>query len=116
MFEWLEEIEKPHRNESSYDGLFKIKKLESSFEPSDISEVGQLFAAYSVIIGSDAMTQIPTPNENAISLITTEITPHYTDVKESYYNGVLRSINVMGLKPNSKKLSKISLLTGFILL
>lgn len=112
MFEWLEEVEKPHSNKSSYNGFFKMKKLESSFEPSGISEVGQLFAAYSVIIGSDAMTQIPTPNETAINLVATEITPYYKDVKGIYYDGVLRSVNVMGLKPNSTKIIENNLIDG----
>ncbi|TDF91319.1 hypothetical protein [Paenibacillus piri] len=102
MFDWLVEIEKPYSNESSYQSSFKMKKFESPFEPTDISEVGQLFAAYSVIIGSDAMTQIPTPNETSINIISTEIIPHYTDVKGVYIDDVLQSINVKGLKLTSK--------------
>lgn len=112
MFEWLVEIEKPYSNENSYQSSFKMMKLESPFEPIDITEVGQLFAAYSVIIGSDAMTQIPTPNETSINIITTEIIPHYRDVKGVYNDGVLQRINVKGLKPTSKRIIENKLKDG----
>lgn len=112
MFEWLVEIEKPNQDESIYPSSLQMKVLESPLEPTDISEVGQLFAAYSVIIGSDAMTQIPTPNETSINLISTEIIPHYTNVKGVYNDGELQRINVRGLKPTSKMIIENKLKDG----
>lgn len=112
MFEWLVEIEKPNPDESSYLSSFQMKRFESPLQPTDMSEVAQLFAAFSVIIGSDAMTQIPTPNETSINLINTEIIPHYTNVKGVYNDGVLQRINVRGLKQTSEMIIKNKLKDG----
>jgi hypothetical protein len=113
MFDWLVEIEKPHTTDDRLeDGVLKIKRMESQSDPHIMSEVCQLFTSYSVIIGSDAMSQLPTPNEVAKNIIVNEIAPHYTDVKEIYINGVLRTINVRGLKPRSKRIIQDKLIEG----
>jgi hypothetical protein len=112
MFDWLVEIEKPNTIEDCLDGALEIKRMGSQSDTHDMSDVCQLFTAYSVIIGSDALSQLPTPSEIALNLIVTEISPHYTDVKEVYKNGVLRSINVRGLKPHSRKIIEEKLIKG----
>ncbi|MCU6795125.1 hypothetical protein OB236_23745 [Paenibacillus sp. WQ 127069] len=63
MFEWLVEIEKPHTIEDSLNGALKITRMDSQSDSHDMNEVCQLFSAYSVIIGDNALSQLPTPNE-----------------------------------------------------
>ncbi|MFS0555106.1 hypothetical protein [Brevibacillus sp. 179-C9.3 HS] len=112
MFEWVEEVEEPQITCDNVSGELKIRRVESTLEPHEMSEVCQLFAAYSVITGMDAMSQFPTPNEVAKNLILTEIVPHYTDVKEIYYDGVLQRINVHGIEPSSRKIIQDKLFQG----
>lgn len=112
MLEWLEEVEEPHNIEEDVSGELHIRRLESTPAPHEMNEVCQLFAAASVITGIDVMSQFPTPNEVAKSLILTEIAPYYSDVKEIYYDGVLRRINVRGIKPSASKFIQDKLVQG----
>ncbi|MDB5052351.1 MAG: hypothetical protein JWM44_401 [Bacilli bacterium] len=104
MFDWLYEIEKPIIRLNDESGELRIKKINSEISLNQMSEVCQLFASFSVIIGSDALTELPTTNDDALNTIMNEIVPHYLDVKEIYIGGILRKINVRRLKRNSSKM------------
>lgn len=113
MFKWLTEIEEPIIPFNEENGELRFKRIESYQNVFTMSEVCQLFAAYDVLLGEDALTTIPIPNDQALKIVMNEVVPHYIDIKQVFIDGNLKEINVHHLKGSSRKLFK-NLLQGDI--
>ncbi|SMQ80931.1 hypothetical protein SAMN05444673_4045 [Bacillus sp. OV166] len=112
MFKWLKEIDEPPFQLNSDNGELNIKRLDSTVELNEVSPVCQFFASFDLILGEDSLTTLPTPNDNALETILSEVVPHYSDVKQIFIDGKLKEINVMCLKKESKKMLKDLLSNG----
>ncbi|MBM7583954.1 hypothetical protein JOC86_000491 [Bacillus pakistanensis] len=112
MFEWITEIDQQPFRYNNENGELDIKRLDSTGQLNEMSSVCQFFAYFDLILDENALTSLPTPNNQALEIILKEVVPHYVDVKQIFIDGKLKEINVGCLKKDSKKIIEDLLSSG----
>lgn len=112
VFKWIAEIDEPPFKSNRENGDLSIKRMNSLTELNGMSTVCQFFATFDVILDTNSLISIPTPNDKALETVMNEIVPHFSEVKQIFINGKLKAINVRCLKIESKKIVQDLLLNG----
>ncbi|WP_245805841.1 hypothetical protein [Bacillus alkalicellulosilyticus] len=112
MLKWITEIDEPSSEFNNDYGELNIEIIETTNDLKEMSPVCQFFASFDVILETDSLLTLPTPNQNVLKKIMDEVVPHYRDIKQIIIDGELKEINVLGLKEESKRIVQYSLSNG----
>lgn len=108
MYEWikdhclLEYSAKQERFELDRLTGFYKKRLTMDKPPSGMTVLGQYFIASSVLDDESFAQVIPVQDEEFRAILMEQVAPHFTVVREAGHEGVIESLFLEQLRPESK--------------